>query len=155
MKNIKISWFKVKLSREVIKISPVSTAIISHVSPSGRESKIGYVRLSAFSQVRNDLLVLCETCHRFTAVRGLFIPSVEAHVASTFDQTAAAEMESSIQAMEDQGVQSYILDLRNNPVRESSRRWDSHAQEAAVHLLFDGSCRAASSRPAWTWPRSG
>ncbi|XP_042513021.1 carboxyl-terminal-processing peptidase 3, chloroplastic isoform X2 [Macadamia integrifolia] len=32
-----------------------------------------------------------------------------------FSQTAAAEMESAIQEMEDQGVQSYILDLRNNP----------------------------------------
>ncbi|CAA6670857.1 unnamed protein product [Spirodela intermedia] len=70
---------EVKLSRDVIKISPVTTTILSHVSPDGRESKIGYVRLSAFSQ------------------------------------TAAAEMENSIQAMEDQGVQSYILDLRNNP----------------------------------------
>ncbi|CAA7407952.1 unnamed protein product [Spirodela intermedia] len=70
---------EVKLSRDVIKISPVTTTILFHVSPDGRESKIGYVRLSAFSQ------------------------------------TAAAEMESSIQAMEDQGVQSYILDLRNNP----------------------------------------
>ncbi|XP_078443730.1 peptidase S41 family protein [Wolffia australiana] len=70
---------EVKLSRETIKISPVSSTIISHVSPEGRETKIGYVRLSAFSQ------------------------------------TAAEEMESSIQALEDQGVQSYILDLRNNP----------------------------------------
>ncbi|PKU61365.1 carboxyl-terminal-processing peptidase 3, chloroplastic [Dendrobium catenatum] len=34
---------------------------------------------------------------------------------STFSQTAAVDMENAIQAMEDQGVQSYILDLRNNP----------------------------------------
>lgn len=32
------------------------------------------------------------------------------------DQTVATEMENAIQEMEDQGVQSYILDLRNNPV---------------------------------------
>lgn len=32
------------------------------------------------------------------------------------NQTAAAEMESAIKKMEDVGVQSYILDLRNNPV---------------------------------------
>lgn len=31
-------------------------------------------------------------------------------------QTAASDMESTIQEMESQGVQSYILDLRNNPV---------------------------------------
>ncbi|KAJ6802678.1 putative mitogen-activated protein kinase 11 isoform X2 [Iris pallida] len=30
--------------------------------------------------------------------------------------TTASEMESTIQAMENQGVQSYILDLRNNPI---------------------------------------
>ncbi|KAG0457640.1 hypothetical protein HPP92_022797 [Vanilla planifolia] len=34
---------------------------------------------------------------------------------SSFSQTAAAEMENAIQEMEVQGVQSYILDLRNNP----------------------------------------
>ncbi|KAI4975392.1 hypothetical protein ZWY2020_048999 [Hordeum vulgare] len=34
---------------------------------------------------------------------------------AAFSQTAAAEMESAIKKMEDQGVQSYILDLRNNP----------------------------------------
>jgi C-terminal processing protease CtpA/Prc len=32
------------------------------------------------------------------------------------NQTAAAEMESAVKKMEDEGVQSYILDLRNNPV---------------------------------------
>uniref|UniRef100_A0A1D1Z0V3 C-terminal processing peptidase n=1 Tax=Anthurium amnicola TaxID=1678845 RepID=A0A1D1Z0V3_9ARAE len=70
---------EVKLSREVIKLSPISSTIISHMSLDGHESKIGYVRLSAFSQ------------------------------------TAAFEMENAVQCMEDQGVQSYILDLRNNP----------------------------------------
>ncbi|KAF9601743.1 hypothetical protein IFM89_022857 [Coptis chinensis] len=34
---------------------------------------------------------------------------------SAFSQTAAAEMENAVQEMEGQGVQSYILDLRNNP----------------------------------------
>jgi len=32
------------------------------------------------------------------------------------NQTAAAEMENAVKRMEDVGVQSYILDLRNNPV---------------------------------------
>lgn len=70
---------EVQLRREVINLSPVSTAIISHSSGDGHEEKTGYVRLAAFSQ------------------------------------TAAAEMESAIKKMEDEGVQSYILDLRNNP----------------------------------------
>jgi hypothetical protein len=35
---------------------------------------------------------------------------------SVSKQTAAAEMESAVKKMEDEGVQSYILDLRNNPV---------------------------------------
>ncbi|GAB4851581.1 Carboxyl-terminal-processing peptidase 3, chloroplastic [Ancistrocladus abbreviatus] len=34
---------------------------------------------------------------------------------STFSQTAASDMEKVIHQLEDQGVQSYILDLRNNP----------------------------------------
>lgn len=70
---------EVKLPREVIRLSPISSSVISHRARDGHETKTGYVRLSAFSQ------------------------------------TAAAEMESTIQAMENQGVQSYILDLRNNP----------------------------------------
>ncbi|URE09438.1 TSPc, partial [Musa troglodytarum] len=69
----------VQLPREVIKLSPTSSTIISHISIDGHELKTGYVRLSAFSQ------------------------------------NAAAEMENVILEMEDQGVQSYILDLRNNP----------------------------------------
>uniref|UniRef100_A0A6V7QR60 C-terminal processing peptidase n=1 Tax=Ananas comosus var. bracteatus TaxID=296719 RepID=A0A6V7QR60_ANACO len=70
---------EVQLPREVIKLSPLSSTIISHKLPDGRESRTGYVRLAAFSQ------------------------------------TAAAEMENAIKEMEHLGVQSYILDLRNNP----------------------------------------
>ncbi|KZV36376.1 carboxyl-terminal-processing peptidase 3, chloroplastic [Dorcoceras hygrometricum] len=69
----------IKLPREVIKLSPISSAILSHITPDGHLSKTGYVKLSAFSQ------------------------------------TAALEMEDTVQEMENQGVQSYILDLRNNP----------------------------------------
>ncbi|RWW40106.1 hypothetical protein BHE74_00054504 [Ensete ventricosum] len=45
-------WFglKVQLPREVIKLSPISSTIISHISIDGHELKTGYVRLSAFSQ---------------------------------------------------------------------------------------------------------
>ncbi|KAJ8527544.1 hypothetical protein K7X08_014995 [Anisodus acutangulus] len=35
---------------------------------------------------------------------------------SSFSQSAAMDMENTIQDMENQGVQSYILDLRNNPM---------------------------------------
>nr|DAD29815.1 TPA_asm: hypothetical protein HUJ06_031283 [Nelumbo nucifera] len=70
---------EVKLPREFIKLSPISSAVIPHRTPDGHLLKTGYVKLSAFSQ------------------------------------TAASEMENAIQEMEGQGVQSYILDLRNNP----------------------------------------
>ncbi|KAL2501691.1 Carboxyl-terminal-proCES [Forsythia ovata] len=70
---------EVKVPREIIKLSPVSSAIIPHKGPDGHLSKTGYVKLS------------------------------------TFSQSAATEMEHTIYAMENQGVQSYILDLRNNP----------------------------------------
>ncbi|KAK9289565.1 hypothetical protein L1049_007721 [Liquidambar formosana] len=70
---------EVKLPRELIKLSPISSAIIPHRTPDGHLSKTGYVKLSAFSQ------------------------------------TAATDMENAINEMEGQGVQSYILDLRNNP----------------------------------------
>lgn len=70
---------EVKLSREHIKLSPISSAIIPHRTADGRISKTGYVKLSAFSQ------------------------------------TAANDMECAISEMESQGVESYILDLRNNP----------------------------------------
>ncbi|KAL8494077.1 hypothetical protein ACS0TY_025029 [Phlomoides rotata] len=70
---------EVKIPREVINLSPISSAVILHRAPNGHLSKTGYVKLSSFSQ------------------------------------TAAIEMENTIHAMEDQGVQSYILDLRNNP----------------------------------------
>ncbi|KAF3331302.1 carboxyl-terminal-processing peptidase 3 [Carex littledalei] len=69
----------VKIPREVIRLSPLSSTIISHQLNDGHVAKTGYVRLSAFSQ------------------------------------TAASEMENVITEMENQGVQSYILDLRNNP----------------------------------------
>lgn len=74
-----LGFREVKVPREVIRLSPISSTVISHRSQDGHESKTGYVRLSSFSQ------------------------------------TAASEMESTIQEMESQGVQSYILDLRNNP----------------------------------------
>ncbi|CAI9100062.1 OLC1v1036984C1 [Oldenlandia corymbosa var. corymbosa] len=70
---------EVNLPREVIQLSPVSSAVIPHRTPDGRMSKLGYVKLSAFSQ------------------------------------TAAMDLENTIFDMENQGVQSYILDLRNNP----------------------------------------
>lgn len=77
MKNSSIR--EVKIPREYIKLSPVSSAIIPHRTQDGQLSKTGYVKLFAFSQ------------------------------------TAASDMESAIHEMESQGVQSYILDLRNNP----------------------------------------
>lgn len=70
---------EVKLPREYIKLSPISSAIIPHRSPDGHFTKTGYVKLSAFSQ------------------------------------TAAEDMRNAIQELENQGVHSYILDLRNNP----------------------------------------
>ncbi|MCD9646005.1 Carboxyl-terminal-processing peptidase 3, chloroplastic [Datura stramonium] len=73
------SYKEVKLPREVIKLSPISSTIIPHKTPDGRLLKTGYVRLASFSQ------------------------------------SAAMDMENTIQEMENQGVQSYILDLRNNP----------------------------------------
>lgn len=33
-----------------------------------------------------------------------------------FKQTAAKDMETTVREMEEQGVHSYIMDLRNNPV---------------------------------------
>lgn len=41
---------EVKLPREYIKLSPVSTAVIPHRMPDGSITKTGYVKLSAFSQ---------------------------------------------------------------------------------------------------------
>nr|GMC88699.1 carboxyl-terminal-processing peptidase 3, chloroplastic [Ipomoea batatas] len=58
---------EVKLPREVIKLSPISSAIITHRMSDGRLSKTGYVKLS------------------------------------TFSQTAAVEMENTVQEMENQG----------------------------------------------------
>ncbi|KAK4365177.1 hypothetical protein RND71_016535 [Anisodus tanguticus] len=46
-----LSGYKeVKLPREVIKLSPISSTIIPHKMPDGRLLKTGYVRLSSFSQ---------------------------------------------------------------------------------------------------------
>ncbi|KAI3471570.1 hypothetical protein Pfo_028220, partial [Paulownia fortunei] len=77
--TVTVKVHSVKIPREVIKLSPISSAIILHRAPDGHLSKTGYVRLS------------------------------------TFSQTAALEMENTVHEMENQGVQSYILDLRNNP----------------------------------------
>ncbi|XP_070668375.1 carboxyl-terminal-processing peptidase 3, chloroplastic-like isoform X2 [Malus domestica] len=41
---------EVKLPREYIKLSPISTATIPHKTPDGRLTKMGYVKLLAFSQ---------------------------------------------------------------------------------------------------------
>ncbi|KAI3772575.1 hypothetical protein L6452_03764 [Arctium lappa] len=73
------SFREVKLPREFIKLSPISSAIIPHRTSDGHVSKTGYVKLLAFSQ------------------------------------TAAADMKHAIRELENQGVESYILDLRNNP----------------------------------------
>ncbi|KAK2454404.1 Peptidase S41 family protein [Trifolium repens] len=70
---------EVKLPREYIKLSPISSAIIPHKSSEGQVIKTGYVKLS------------------------------------TFSQSAAEDMQNAIQEMKNQGVHSYILDLRNNP----------------------------------------
>ncbi|XWS59178.1 hypothetical protein CRYUN_Cryun08bG0099700 [Craigia yunnanensis] len=70
---------EVKLPRELIRLSPISSTVIPHRTPDGHLTKTGYVKLS------------------------------------TFSQTAATDMENTIHEMENQGVQSYILDLRNNP----------------------------------------
>ena len=45
---------KVKIPREYIKLSPVSSAIIPHRTQDGQLSKTGYVKLLAFSQVNVD-----------------------------------------------------------------------------------------------------
>lgn len=42
---------KVKLPRDYIKLSPISSTIIPHTTPDGRLAKTGYVKLTAFSQV--------------------------------------------------------------------------------------------------------
>lgn len=49
-----------KLPRETIKLSSVSSAIISHKTPDGHLSKTGYVKLSAFSQVLQISLLYME-----------------------------------------------------------------------------------------------
>lgn len=49
---------KVKIPREYIKLSPVSSAIIPHRTQDGQLSKTGYVKLFAFSQVNVDQCLL-------------------------------------------------------------------------------------------------
>ncbi|KAK6244128.1 hypothetical protein QUC31_010537 [Theobroma cacao] len=73
------SMKEVKLPREYIRLSPMSSTVIPHRTPDGRLTKTGYVKLS------------------------------------TFSQSAATDMKNTIHDMESQGVNSYILDLRNNP----------------------------------------
>ncbi|XP_065857785.1 carboxyl-terminal-processing peptidase 3, chloroplastic [Euphorbia lathyris] len=41
---------EVNLPREYIKLSPISSTIIPHQTPDGRQTKTGYVKLSSFSQ---------------------------------------------------------------------------------------------------------
>ncbi|KAL7197364.1 hypothetical protein ACSBR2_019990 [Camellia fascicularis] len=77
--SVTVKLHNVNITREIIKLSPISSSIIPHTTPDGHLLKTGYVKLLAFSQ------------------------------------TAAVDMENTIHDMENQGVQSYILDLRNNP----------------------------------------
>ncbi|XP_040970167.1 carboxyl-terminal-processing peptidase 3, chloroplastic isoform X2 [Gossypium hirsutum] len=77
--SVTVKLHRVKLPRELIRLSPISSTVIPHRTPDGRLTKTGYVKLS------------------------------------TFSQTAATEMKNTIHEMENLGVQSYILDLRNNP----------------------------------------
>ena len=48
-------YLKVKLPREYIKLSPLSSAIIPHRLPDGQLTKTGYVKLSAFFQVSKQI----------------------------------------------------------------------------------------------------
>ncbi|KAJ0745989.1 putative processing peptidase [Helianthus annuus] len=48
------SFREVRLPREFIKLSPISSAIIPHRTPDGHVSKTGYVKLLAFSQTAAD-----------------------------------------------------------------------------------------------------
>lgn len=70
---------EVKILRENITLTPVFAAVLPHTAPDGHLSKLGYLRLTAFSQ------------------------------------NAAADMEKAISGLENEGAESYILDLRNNP----------------------------------------
>nr|KAJ0190648.1 hypothetical protein LSAT_V11C800428020 [Lactuca sativa] len=49
------SFREVKLPREFIRLSPISSVIIPHRTPNGHVSKTGYVKLLAFSQARLDV----------------------------------------------------------------------------------------------------
>ncbi|KAH7293752.1 hypothetical protein KP509_28G040700 [Ceratopteris richardii] len=70
---------EVKIIRENITITPVFAAVLPHTAPDGHLAKLGYLRLSSFSQ------------------------------------NAVADMEKAISGLENEGAESYILDLRNNP----------------------------------------
>lgn len=70
---------EVKIFRENITLTPVFAAVIPHTASDGHLAKLGYLRLTAFSQ------------------------------------NAAADMEKAISGLENEGAESYILDLRNNP----------------------------------------
>ncbi|KAH7512449.1 hypothetical protein FEM48_Zijuj12G0091900 [Ziziphus jujuba var. spinosa] len=102
---------EVKLPREYIKFSPISSAIIPHKTPEGRLTKTGYVKLAAFSQVVS-LILLSPNCAKICYLSfNVFVKSLSI----PFRQTAAPDMENAIHELENQGVDSYILDLRNNP----------------------------------------
>ncbi|KAK2653258.1 hypothetical protein Ddye_013114 [Dipteronia dyeriana] len=103
---------EVNLPREYIKLSPISRAIIPHKTSDGRLLKTGYVKLSAFSQTNLSGWVGLAPFIRCLDAELSAILSPEM---SPFQQTAAADMENTIYEMENQGVESYILDLRNNP----------------------------------------
>lgn len=48
---VPVELTEITLRRETILLSPVFSAVIHHAAPSGQDTKTGYVRLSAFSQV--------------------------------------------------------------------------------------------------------
>lgn len=60
-------------------------------------------------------------------------------------QTAAEEMENTVYEMESQGVQSYILDLRNNPVSYFFNEFETEFPHLTNPIIAD----APSSRVAW------
>lgn len=67
---------KVKLSRDYIRLSPISSAIIPHRTPDGRLAKTGYVKLSAFSQVYTAILI-CNLSHNCNPITKQFHPIEE------------------------------------------------------------------------------
>ncbi|KAI5076124.1 hypothetical protein GOP47_0008189 [Adiantum capillus-veneris] len=73
------SEIKIKLLREKVVLSPVSMAILPDTMLNGHASRIGYIRIS------------------------------------TFSESAAHDMEKVVRDMEQKDVNSYILDLHDNP----------------------------------------